>query len=170
MCPSTNLLVFNGITGKLQRLDTLCQRLLGHTLKHWLLQWTSHQQLLSTTAVKPPNNPSRKIVYSTLKRYSTNLTLRIKQIDNTRALHCTIHFQLVKYLNAAVEFWEAEQRSPDSWVPHGMHVDCCQTLLSPSALHMPSFSPCLLRVSLQGCRNITLWKRVEEGWVRWKEK
>ena len=65
------------------------------------------------------------------------------------------------YLNAAVEFWETEQSSPDSWVPHGMHVHCCQPLLSPSALHVPSFSPCLLRLSLQRSRNITLEREME---------
>ena len=73
------------------------------------------------------------------------------------------------YLNAVVEFWETEQSSPDSWVPHGMHVHCCQPLLSPSALHVPSFSPCLLRLSLQRSRNITLWKRDRET-ERWRGK
>ena len=34
---SSDLLVLNSITGKLQTPDTLCQCLLGHTLKHWLL-------------------------------------------------------------------------------------------------------------------------------------
>ena len=174
--PSTNLLVFNGITSKLQRLDTLRQCLLGNTLKHWFLQWTSHQhQATVNHSSKTTNliNPSRKIVYSTLKTYSTNLTLLIKQKDNTRG---TWKAPLYYIYNS--NLWSTSmqrysfERQSSVLLTVGYHMACMSTAARP--FFLPRLFTCPLSppaCSGWASRDVgtSLCRRVEEGWVRWRD-
>ena len=67
-------------------------------------------------------------------------------------------------LNAAVQFWKAEQSPPDSRIPHGMHVHCCHSPLPPSSPHTPTtpLTPSQFGVSIQRCCSITLKKEGEK--------